>query len=113
MCTGSRIQKYIEFLQKNLTDTREGPITNQGVMPRAMVPGRTMDFCLSSGEIAMLAICEECSKKYNIDETKMKSTRARFSCRECGHIIVVVKNTPEQPQETGHKPSVDMSSDVS
>ncbi|WP_448873297.1 zinc-ribbon domain-containing protein [Desulfobulbus propionicus] len=40
----------------------------------------------------MLAICEECSKKYNIDESKMKGPRARFSCRECGHIIVVVKS---------------------
>jgi predicted Zn finger-like uncharacterized protein len=39
----------------------------------------------------MLAICEECSKKYNIDESKMKGERARFSCRKCGHIIVVVK----------------------
>lgn len=39
----------------------------------------------------MLAICEDCSKKYNIDESKMKSDRARFSCQECGHIIVVVK----------------------
>jgi DNA-directed RNA polymerase subunit RPC12/RpoP len=78
-----------------------------------MVPGRTMDLCLSSGEIVMLAICEECSKKYNIDEAKMKSARARFSCRECGHIIVVVKNTPERPPETGHKPSMDLSNDGS
>lgn len=39
----------------------------------------------------MLAICEECSKKYNIDESKMKGEMARFSCQECGHIIVVVK----------------------
>ena len=42
----------------------------------------------------MLAICEECSKKYNIDESKMKGPKARFSCRECGHIIVVVKSGP-------------------
>ncbi|MDD2462969.1 MAG: zinc-ribbon domain-containing protein [Desulfobulbus sp.] len=53
----------------------------------------------------MLAICEECSKKYNIDESKMKSPRARFSCQECGHIIVVVKSEPtisdkdEQPAQ--------------
>ncbi|ADW17919.1 zinc finger-domain-containing protein [Desulfobulbus propionicus DSM 2032] len=51
----------------------------------------------------MLAICEECSKKYNIDESKMKGPRARFSCQECGHIIVVVKSgaseaeAPQQP----------------
>ncbi|MBM9511555.1 zinc-ribbon domain-containing protein [Desulfogranum marinum] len=49
----------------------------------------------------MLAICEECSKKYNIDESKMKSDRARFACYECGHIIVVAKlptkNNTERP----------------
>jgi len=52
----------------------------------------------------MLAICEDCSKKYHIDESKIKGTRARFSCQECGHIIVVVKKSelvqesqPEQP----------------
>ncbi len=39
----------------------------------------------------MLAICEDCSKKYNIDESKMKGPRAKFTCYECGHIIVVVK----------------------
>ncbi|WP_084312838.1 zinc-ribbon domain-containing protein [Desulfobulbus elongatus] len=39
----------------------------------------------------MLVICEECSKKYNIDESKMKGERARFTCQECGHIIVVEK----------------------
>ena len=43
------------------------------------------------GEKAMLAICEDCSKKYNIDESKMKGPRAKFTCYECGHIIVVVK----------------------
>jgi predicted Zn finger-like uncharacterized protein len=47
----------------------------------------------------MLAICEECSKKYNIDESKMKGPRARFSCQECGHIIVVVKS-PAAEQAT-------------
>ncbi len=37
----------------------------------------------------MLVICEDCAKKYNIDEHKMQGQRARFSCQECGHIIVV------------------------
>jgi HAMP domain-containing protein/DNA-directed RNA polymerase subunit RPC12/RpoP len=46
----------------------------------------------------MLAICEDCSKKYNIDETKIKGDRARFSCQECGHIIVVQK--PKASVET-------------
>ena len=39
----------------------------------------------------MLVICEECAKKYNIDETRIKGEKAQFSCRECGHIIVVEK----------------------
>lgn len=39
----------------------------------------------------MLAICEECSKKYNVDESKIKGERARFSCQQCGHVIVVIK----------------------
>ena len=57
----------------------------------------------------MLAICEECSKKYNIDESKMKGPKARFSCQECGHIIVVVKSGPSgkpaQQQMSGKKPA--------
>ena len=60
----------------------------------------------------MLAICEECSKKYNIDESKMKGTRARFSCRECGHIIGVVKNAPEQIQKQDSSPAASIESDV-
>jgi len=57
----------------------------------------------------MLAICEECSKKYNIDESKMKGDRARFSCQECGHIIVVVKSkssavsTKQKEDKNGNK----------
>ena len=43
----------------------------------------------------MLVICEDCAKKYNIDEKKIKGESARFPCQECGHIIVVKK-----PSET-------------
>jgi len=57
----------------------------------------------------MLAICEECSKKYNIDESKMKGPKARFSCQECGHIIVVVKSgaapATNQDELSGKKPA--------
>ncbi len=53
----------------------------------------------------MLAICEDCSKKYNIDESKMKGPRARFSCQECGHIIVVVKSgEASKPAAAGQEP---------
>ena len=59
----------------------------------------------------MLVICEDCSKKYNVDESKIKGTRARFSCQECGHIIVVVKKKSEMDQELeGERPSLDVKS---
>ncbi len=45
------------------------------------------------GRKVMLVICEDCSKKYNVDESKIKGSRARFSCQICGHIIVVVKRS--------------------
>ena len=49
----------------------------------------------------MLVICEECSKKYNVDETMMRGERARFSCYECGHVIVVDRRTPAKAREIG------------
>lgn len=39
----------------------------------------------------MLVICEECAKKYNVDESQIKGTRARFTCQKCGHCIIVRK----------------------
>ncbi|HID69485.1 MAG TPA: HAMP domain-containing protein [Desulfobacterales bacterium] len=39
----------------------------------------------------MLVICEDCAKKYNIDETRIQGERAQFTCNGCGHIIVVTK----------------------
>jgi len=39
----------------------------------------------------MLVICEDCAKKYNIDESRIKGRRARFTCNECGHIIIIDK----------------------
>jgi len=56
----------------------------------------------------MLVICEECSKKYNIDESKMMGPRARFSCQECGHNIVVAKGggaTSNQNEQSDKKPT--------
>jgi predicted Zn finger-like uncharacterized protein len=40
----------------------------------------------------MLIICEDCAKRYNIDESRIKGNRARFTCKECGHIIIVEKS---------------------
>ncbi len=40
----------------------------------------------------MLVICEDCAKKYHIDESRIKGQRAKFACKACGHIIVVEKS---------------------
>lgn len=63
----------------------------------------------------MLAICEDCAKKYTIDESRIKGEKARFSCYECGHIIVVTKpkavelppDAPEAPEEPELKTMTD------
>lgn len=47
----------------------------------------------------MLVICEDCAKKYDVDENQIKGDRARFSCYECGHIIVVIKPPPSAPSK--------------
>lgn len=39
----------------------------------------------------MLIICEDCAKRYNINDSRIKGNRARFTCKECGHIIIVEK----------------------
>lgn len=49
----------------------------------------------------MLVICEDCAKKYNIDESRIKSKRARFSCKECGHIIIIDKDDLTRSLLTG------------
>ncbi len=45
----------------------------------------------------MLVICEDCAKKYNIDESRIKGEKAKFTCMECGHIIVVEKPEAVEP----------------
>ncbi len=45
----------------------------------------------------MLVICEDCAKKYNIDESRIKGEKAKFTCMECGHIIVVEKPKAVEP----------------
>ena len=43
----------------------------------------------------MLVICEDCSKKYAVDESKIKGSKARFFCQKCGHNIIAVKPTAQ------------------
>uniref|UniRef100_UPI0040572A2D zinc-ribbon domain-containing protein n=1 Tax=Candidatus Electronema sp. TaxID=2698783 RepID=UPI0040572A2D len=51
----------------------------------------------------MLVICEDCAKKYHIDESRIKGQRAKFACKACGHIIVVEK--PEPPSGSVQDPA--------
>ncbi|RUM47092.1 MAG: hypothetical protein DSY80_01240, partial [Desulfocapsa sp.] len=59
----------------------------------------------------MLVFCEECAKKYTIDETRIKGDKARFSCRECGHIIVVKKPDVIEGPQQGDEISDEVTSD--
>ena len=47
----------------------------------------------------MLVICEDCAKKFNIDEKQIQGKKAQFTCNECGHIIVVEKPPESPPKE--------------
>ena len=58
----------------------------------------------------MIAICEECGKKYRIDPLKIKGNTASFHCRVCNHRVTVSKpaSRPQAPQMdlpvSGEKP---------
>ena len=39
-------------------------------------------------------ICDECGKRYRVDETKMKRQKAKVKCKACNHIMVVTKPAP-------------------
>ncbi|MCI5132159.1 MAG: HAMP domain-containing protein [Candidatus Electrothrix sp. EH2] len=54
--------------------------------------------------VFMLVICEDCAKKYSIDEKRITSSKVKFRCRACGHIIVV-----EKPQSKAGNPSEEAS----
>lgn len=60
----------------------------------------------------MLVICEDCARKYNIDESHIKGNRARFACKGCGHIIIVEKTDLARPliqnRKQGATPSIDL-----
>ncbi len=50
----------------------------------------------------MLVICEECAKKYNVDEHQMKGVKARFTCPKCGHPILVRREDSEPTPHHGN-----------
>ncbi|MCI5142981.1 MAG: hypothetical protein D3909_14875, partial [Candidatus Electrothrix sp. ATG1] len=48
----------------------------------------------------MLVICEDCAKKYSIDEQRINAPKVRFKCRACGHIIIVEKPTGSEKKDS-------------
>ena len=51
-------------------------------------------------ERQVIIICEECGKKYSVVPSRIRGSAAGFTCRRCGHQIVVSK-PPEAPLEGG------------
>lgn len=45
-------------------------------------------------ESHLIIICEECGKKYRVDTDKILGQVAGFSCRSCGHRILVTRPRP-------------------
>ena len=45
----------------------------------------------------MQITCDNCGKKYRVDENKIKGERARLKCKACDNIIVVAKPASTQP----------------
>lgn len=65
----------------------------------------------------MLVTCEDCTKKFNIDETRIQGERAQFTCSGCGNIIVVTKprketSSPEKETTSEEKPTTEASPTV-
>jgi methyl-accepting chemotaxis protein len=51
-------------------------------------------------------ICDECGKKYRVDETKMKGQKAKVKCKACDNIMVVTKPAPAVPVEPSPVPDI-------
>lgn len=47
----------------------------------------------------MIVRCEECGKKYRIDETKLKGEKARVKCKSCHSVIEIIKPEPVEEKE--------------
>lgn len=54
----------------------------------------TMDLADGNQTIPVIVICEECGRKYRIDTGSITGEAAGFSCRNCGHRILVNKERP-------------------
>ena len=55
---------------------------------------------LAPAERQVIVICEECGKKYSVVPSRIRGSAAGFTCRRCGHRIVVVKPPEALPGGT-------------
>jgi len=46
---------------------------------------------MAPAERQVIVICEECGKKYSVALSRIRGSAAGFTCRSCGHRIVVSK----------------------
>ena len=46
----------------------------------------------------MIVICEEYGKKYRVDPKQIKGNSARFKCKSCNHLVLVMN--PDGPHDT-------------
>src|SRR5512137_2836426 len=60
---------------------------------------------VAPAERQVIVICEECGKKYSVVLSRIRGSAAGFTCRSCGHRIVVAK--PPEALPVGPMPPAD------
>ena len=60
---------------------------------------------MAPAERQVIVICEECGKKYSVVLSRIRGSAAGFTCRSCGHRIVVAK--PPEALPVGPMPPAD------
>ncbi|HSO63033.1 MAG TPA: HAMP domain-containing protein [Desulfobacterales bacterium] len=53
---------------------------------------------MGGAERQVIVICEECGKKYSVVPSRIQGSAAGFTCRRCGHRIVVAKPPEALPE---------------
>lgn len=67
---------------------------------RVSVALHSCDAETATTEVRPIVICEECGRKYSVSPSKIQGTAAGFTCRHCGHRIVVARTKGLQQVET-------------
>ena len=67
---------------------------------RAPAAVRERDIEGAATEVRPIVICEECGRKYSVSPSKIQGDAAGFTCRHCGHRIVVAKTAGPQRVDT-------------